>query len=165
MAGREQGGIEHADAELFRGAAWITTPLGETSSAAAAFLEMIAGIGARVLALEPERHDRLCAWLSHLPQLVATALAASLAEEFSDDPQALELAGPALRDMTRTAASPYAMWRDIALTNRGNLQEALLQLEQRLGHLRENLSTRDLAAEFDLANNFRKALTTEDTKD
>ena len=164
MAGREQGGIEHADADLFRGAAWITTPLGETSSAAAAFLGMIAGIGARVLALEPERHDRLCAWLSHLPQMVATALAASLAEEFSDDPHALELAGPALRDMTRTAASPYAMWRDIALTNRGNLQDALLQLEQRLAHLRENLSTRDLAAEFDLANNFRKALTTEDAK-
>jgi prephenate dehydrogenase len=56
------------------------------------------------------------------------------------------------------------MWRDIALTNRGNLQEALLQLEQRLAHLRENLSTRELAAEFDLANNFHKKLTTKDTK-
>jgi prephenate dehydrogenase len=114
--------------------------------------------------MEPERHDRLCAWLSHLPQMLATALAASLGEEFGADPQALELAGPALREMTRTAASPYSMWRDIALTNRGNLQEALLQLEQRLAHVRENLSTRELAAEFDLANAFRKSLTTEDTK-
>lgn len=165
MAGKEQGGIEHADAELFRGAVWITTPLGETASAAAAFLEMVASCGARVLSLEPERHDRLCAWLSHLPQMVSTALAASLAEEFGGDPQALELAGPALRDMTRTAASPYAMWRDIALTNGGNLQEALLQLEQRLAHLRENLSTRELEAEFDLANTFRKSLTTKDTKE
>jgi prephenate dehydrogenase len=96
--------------------------------------------------------------------MLATALAASLGEEFGADPQALELAGPALREMTRTAASPYAMWRDIALTNRSNLQEALLHLEQRLAHLRENLSTRELAAEFDLANTFRKSLTTEDTE-
>jgi prephenate dehydrogenase len=112
--------------------------------------------------MDAERHDRLCAWLSHLPQMLATALAASLQEEFGADPQALELAGPALRDMTRTAASPYAVWRDIALTNRSNLQDALLQLEQRLAHLRENLSTRELAAEFERANNFRNSLTTEE---
>lgn len=164
MAGREQGGIEHADADLFRGAVWITTPLGESSPMTFPFVDLVTAIGARVLSVEPERHDHLCAWLSHLPQMVATVLAASLAEEFTADPGALELAGPALREMTRTAASPYAMWRDIALTNGGNLQEALLQFEQRLAHLRENLSTRDLAAEFDLANTFRKSIT-EDTKD
>lgn len=164
MAGKEQGGIEHADAALFRGAVWVTTPLGEPSPVGASFLELVAAIGARVASMEPERHDRLCAWLSHLPQMMATALAAGLEEEFAADPQVLELAGPALREMTRTAASPYAMWRDIALTNRANLQEALLQLEQRLAHLRENLSTRELAAEFDLANSFRKSLTTEGTE-
>ena len=165
MAGREQGGIENADAGLFRGAVWATTPLAEISTLAAEFLELVASMGARVLSMDVERHDRLCAWLSHLPQMVATTLAAGLAEEFGADPQALELAGPALREMTRTAASPYGMWRDIALTNRNNLQEALLQLEQRLAHLRENLSTRELAAEFDLANSFRKSLTTEDTEE
>jgi prephenate dehydrogenase len=165
MAGKEQGGIERADAALFQGAVWVTTPLGEPSAIAAQFLELVAATGARVLSMEPERHDRLCAWLSHLPQMVVTALAAGLEEEFAADPQALELAGPALREMTRTAASPYAMWRDIALTNRTNLQEALLHLEQRLAHLRENLSTRELEAEFDLANSFRKSLTTEDTKE
>ena len=164
MAGRQQGGIENADAGLFRGAVWATTPLAEISTLAAEFLELVSSTGARVLSMEVERHDRLCAWLSHLPQMVATTLAAALAEEFGADPQALELAGPALREMTRTAASPYGMWRDIALTNRNNLQEALLQLEQRLAHLRENLSTRELAAEFDLANNFHKKLTTKDTK-
>ena len=164
MAGREQGGIERADAALFQGAVWATTPLGEPSATAAEFIELIAATGARVLSMEPERHDRLCAWLSHLPQMMATALAAGLGEEFAADPQALELAGPALREMTRTAASPYTMWRDIALTNRTNLQEALLHLEQRLAHLRENLSTRELAAEFDLANSFRKSLTTGDTE-
>ena len=165
MAGREQGGIENADAGLFRGAVWVTTPLGEPSKLGTEFLELLTATGTRVLSMDAERHDRLCAWLSHLPQMVATALAAGLAEEFRVDPQALEIAGPALREMTRTAASPYSMWRDIALTNRGNLQEALLQLEQRLAHLRENLSTRELAAEFDLANNFRRSLTTEDPEE
>jgi prephenate dehydrogenase len=165
MAGREQGGIENADAGLFRGAVWVTTPLGEPSKLGTEFLELLTATGTRVLSMDAERHDRLCAWLSHLPQMVATALAAGLAEEFRADPQALEIAGPALREMTRTAASPYSMWRDIALTNRGNLQEALLQLEQRLAHLRENLSTRELAAEFDLANDFRRSLTTEDPEE
>ena len=165
MAGKEQGGLEHAEAGLFQDAAWITTPLGEPSAVGADFLALIAAMGARVISMEPERHDRLCAWLSHLPQMLATALAASLAEEFGADPAALQLAGPALRQMTRTAASPYSVWRDIALTNRAHLQEALLHLEQRLAHVRENLATRELAAEFDLANTFRKALTTEDTKD
>jgi prephenate dehydrogenase len=164
MAGKERGGIERADAALFRGAVWVTTPLGEPSPVSTNFLELVAATGARVASMEPERHDRLCAWLSHLPQMLATALAAGLEEEFAADPQALELAGPALREMTRTAASPYAMWRDIALTNRTNLQEALLHLEQRLAHLRENLSTRELAAEFDRANTFRRSLTTEDTE-
>lgn len=164
MAGKEQGGIEHADVNLFQGAVWVTTPLGETSAVAAGFLELVRGIGARVASMEPERHDRLCAWLSHLPQMLATALAASLGEEFSSDAAALQLAGPALREMTRTAASPYSVWRDIALTNRANLQEALLALEQRLAHVRENLATRELAAEFDLANSFHEKLTTKNPK-
>ncbi|HLK33205.1 MAG TPA: prephenate dehydrogenase/arogenate dehydrogenase family protein [Terriglobales bacterium] len=164
MAGKERGGIAQAYPDLFRGAAWIITPLGEISPAGAGFLELVAGTGAHIVSMEPERHDRLCAWFSHLPQMLAIALAASLADEFADDPDALELAGPALREMTRTAASPYALWRDIALTNRGNLQDALLQLEQCLAHLRENLSTRELEGQFDLANRFRKSLTTGDTE-
>ena len=77
MAGKEQGGIERADAGLFTGAVWVTTPLGETTALAANFLELVAATGARVVSMEPERHDRLCAWLSHLPQMVSTALAAS----------------------------------------------------------------------------------------
>lgn len=165
MAGREQGGIENAAASLFRGAVWVTTPLGETSPRSANFLELVAAMGAQIVSMDAERHDRICAWLSHLPQMLATALAASLEEEFAAAPQALQLAGPALREITRIAASPYSVWRDIALTNGANLQAALLQLEQRLAHLRENLSTRELAAEFDLANKFRKQLSAKGMKD
>jgi prephenate dehydrogenase len=58
--------------------------------------------------------------------------------------------------MTRLGASPYSMWRDIALTNTEKIQAALLALEQRLAHLRENLRTPELRDEFEKANRFRR---------
>jgi prephenate dehydrogenase len=61
--------------------------------------------------------------------------------------------------MTRISSSPYSMWRDIALTNKENLRDALLKLEQRLAHIRENLDTRELALEFDRAHHLRRPRT------
>jgi len=66
--------------------------------------------------------------------------------------------------MTRISASPYSMWRDIALTNKKNLAEALLKLEQRLAHIRENLDTRELAVEFERAHHLRKNIHHRDTE-
>jgi prephenate dehydrogenase len=59
--------------------------------------------------------------------------------------------------MTRISASPYSMWRDVALTNRANIAQAMLKLEQRLAHVRENLGTRELAMEFERAHQLRKS--------
>lgn len=158
MAGRERGGIEHADAALFAGATWFLTPLddeGLDRDAAARWAETVAALGARVMSITPERHDQLVAWTSHLPQMAATALAAALAdfaERFAaasaDDLDIHEAGGRALREMTRVAASPYSVWRDIALTNTANIEAALLRLEQELAHVRENLRTRALQQEF-----------------
>ena len=158
MAGKELGGIEHADAELFRGKPWFLTPLAGQEldeGPAAAWTELLGTIGARVMTLTADRHDRMVAFTSHLPQMLSTALASALedfrqrfAEEFGDDLDAGESGGRALREMTRIAASPYAMWRDIALTNTANIADALLQLEQKLAHIRENLRTRGLEEEF-----------------
>jgi prephenate dehydrogenase len=64
--------------------------------------------------------------------------------------------GRALREMTRLGASPYSMWRDIALTNTESVQATLLAFEQRLAHLRENLRTPELRDEFEQANKFRR---------
>jgi prephenate dehydrogenase len=173
MAGKEKGGIDQADPDLFQGAVWLFTPVPgqqipipgsgttDTSTASsdviAEWIEWVIRLGARVLTLDAARHDRLCAWVSHLPQMLSTALAASLQEEFGDDPGLQAIGGRALREMTRIASSPYSMWRDIALTNTGNIQDALLRLEQRLAHLRENLRTRGLEEEFETANEFRKS--------
>ncbi|MDP9266944.1 MAG: prephenate dehydrogenase/arogenate dehydrogenase family protein [Acidobacteriota bacterium] len=165
MAGKEHGGIAHADAELFRDGLWFLTPAQDQdldSGPAADWAALLASIGARATTIAPEAHDRLVAWTSHLPQLLATALASSLADfaeqlaadsgddlmlaDGSSNPS--DVGGRGLRDMTRLAASPYDMWRDIALTNTANIEQALAALEQKLAHIRENLRTRELEEEF-----------------
>ena len=159
MAGKEFGGVEHADAALFRGAVWLFTPLAGQDlrkGAAGKWVDWVGRIGARAVEMDAARHDRLCAWISHLPQMLSTALAASLEDEFGDDAEVHAIGGRALREMTRLATSPYSMWRDIAHTNTANIQEALAALEQRLAHLRESLRTRELEAEFERAKRFKK---------
>jgi prephenate dehydrogenase len=158
MAGKELSGLEQADAGLFQNAVWLITPMAGqdvTAGPIAAFLALVESMGARVMPMNLARHDQLCAWISHLPQMIATALGATLEEEFGDDPELHAIGGRALHEMTRIASSPYSMWRDIALTNTANIHEAILRLEQRLAYIRENLRTRGLAEEFEQAQKFR----------
>jgi prephenate dehydrogenase len=77
-------------------------------------------------------------------------------DEFGEGAPLLPAGGRALQEMTRISASPYSMWRDIAISNRKNLEDALLKIEQRLAHIRENLGTRQLAEEFERAHQLRK---------
>ncbi|MGC2274065.1 MAG: prephenate dehydrogenase, partial [Candidatus Sulfotelmatobacter sp.] len=159
MAGKENSGVDYADADLFQNAVWFLTPLpGQNLNQGilAEFAGWIDQIGARIAMLPAEDHDRLCAWISQVPQMISTALAAALVEEFGEEAPLLPAGGRALREMTRIAASPYSMWRDIAISNRKNLEDALLKVEQRLAHIRENLASRALAEEFELAHGLRK---------
>jgi prephenate dehydrogenase len=159
MAGKEHAGVEFADADLFQGAAWLFTPLPRQnphSGQCGEFLHCVEKMGARVAMLDPAEHDRLCGWISHLPQMISTALAATLVDEFGTDAPLLDIGGRALREMTRVSGSPYSMWRDVAITNKKNIGAALNKLEQRLAHIRENLDTRELAAEFEHAHELRK---------
>lgn len=160
MSGKEVSGAANADAGLFDGAVWLFTPVGETAGAAAAALMeawrlLVAGMGCRVLDLDAERHDELCAWVSHLPQMVSTAMSALLEDRFAGDADLRAIGGRALGEMTRLGASPYSMWRDIAHLNTEAIAESLLALEQRLAHVRENLRTPELREEFEQANRFR----------
>jgi prephenate dehydrogenase len=167
MAGKENSGVEFADATLFDNAVWFLIsdgdPAGELTGKAQELRELVKMISARPLQMDVDRHDRLCAWISHLPQMISTALAATLEEEFGDDPELHSIGGRALREMTRISSSSYSMWRDIAHTNTENIQEALLQLEQRLAYIRENLRTPGLRDEFDLANKFNSPKTEKGT--
>jgi prephenate dehydrogenase len=162
MAGKERGGAALADAELFRGAVWLFTddPAWQRSPHSAALVkgwrEWVAAMGAKTLDLDAARHDELVAWVSHLPQFVATALSALLEEEVGDAPELKDVGGRGLREMTRLGASPYSMWRDIAHTNTAAIEAALQALELRLAHIRENLRTPELRDEFEKANRFRR---------
>jgi prephenate dehydrogenase len=168
MAGKEQGGCIHAEGTLFQGSAWLFTGDSATGVAEAVahplaieWREWVVRIGARPVDLTPERHDQLCAWISHLPQFAATALSAvleqSFREAFADEPELHSIGGRALREMTRLGASPYSMWRDIAHVNAPAVATALLALEQELTHIRENLKTPELRTAFEQANRFRAA--------
>lgn len=162
MAGKERGGAALGDADLYRGAVWLFTdrPDWKRSAQSAGLVEEWRGwvrlVGSRTIDLDATRHDELVAWVSHLPQFVATGLSALLEERVGDAPELKDVGGRALREMTRLGASPFSMWRDIAHTNAEAIEAALLALEQRLAHIRENLRTPELREEFDRANRFRK---------
>lgn len=162
MAGKERGGADLGDASLFRGAVWLFTdfPAWHRSEQAAELArnwrEWVMKMGSRSIDLEPRRHDELVAWVSHLPQMVSTALSALLQDRVGDAPELKDVGGRALREMTRLGASPFSMWRDIALTNTEAIDAALQALEQHVAHIRENLRTPELREEFERANRFRK---------
>jgi len=162
MAGKERGGAALADANLYRGAVWLFTDdaYARRTPRAAELVQVwrgwVAAIGSRVIDLDPVRHDELVAWVSHLPQFVATAMSALLEEEVGNAPELKDVGGRALREMTRLGASPYTMWRDIAHTNTEAVERVLQAMEQRLTYLRENLRTPALRGEFDQANRFRR---------
>ena len=145
MAGKESRGVEHADADLFRGRPYVLTarePQLET---------WIERFGARLAILDPVEHDRLVAFVSHLPQLLSTTLAAVLAGKEN-------VAGPAAADLTRLALSPYDIWRDIFATNAESIDAALAAFIARLEGVRTQLRSSDLEALFSQASTSARAL-------
>ena len=160
MAGKESGGAARAEGTLFHGAMWLFTPIAEIGERERVWQGWVDRFGCRTMDLDPARHDKICAWVSHLPQMVSTAMAAMFADEFAKAPELADdfaaIGGRALREMTRLGASPYSMWRDVAFTNTAPLAATLFALEQRLAHLRENLKTPELRDEFAKANEFRQ---------
>jgi len=149
MAGKEARGVEAADAELFRGRPWVlTSPESELE-------EWIAKLGARLVILPAAEHDRLVGMVSHLPQLLSTALASTFAHE----PDIARIAGPAAIDLTRLALSPYDIWRDILATNTAEIDAALASFIARLTEIRANLTNNPaMAREFEQASAAARAL-------
>jgi prephenate dehydrogenase len=154
MAGKEVSGAAHADAQLFAQAVWLFTEFAQ-HPLASEWRAWVERFGCRTMDIQAARHDEICAWVSHLPQFLSTALSAMLEDRFGDAPDLRAIGGRALREMTRLGASPYSMWRDIAHANEAAIATALLTMEQQLTHIRENLKTPELRDEFDRANRFR----------
>jgi len=136
-----------AEAGLFRGRSWVLTPDEPAeleTPAAREFCGWLRKIGARIVVLDADEHDRVVSFTSHLPQLVSTALAVAVSERAD-----VSVAGSGLMDMTRLALSSYDLWRDILATNSEHIERALAIYIQELEPVRENLRTRQLQKELE----------------
>lgn len=134
LAGAETAGVENARADLFEGARWYLTPTEDSSGLLYDRLQrLLTGLGARPQAIEPATHDRLLATISHMPHVLADALAAEAARELTEDSERLPEVGPSFRDMTRVAGSNPAIWTDIFASNREAVADSVEAVAERLG--------------------------------
>ena len=158
LGGAARGGIEHARADMFTGRPWLFTP-GRTHDAAImdklnAFAE---GLGAVPQTLTAETHDRLLAYISHLPQLTVSALMHVVGEAAGGE--GVSLSGRGLHDTTRLASSPADIWKEVCATNADEIGQALDALLAVLQRLRGDLQTGDAIGEvFESANRWRETL-------
>lgn len=155
MAGREVGGAANARADLFEGRSWIYCPtFADGAQVEADVLEaglwLINSLGARPISMSASRHDSAVALVSHLPQIVASLLAAQLNRAKSED---LDLAGAGLRDTTRIAASDPELWKEIIASNAQEILPLLINLQNDLGSLINSLDDPDKVGSFIAAGN------------
>ena len=167
MFGRERSGVAHASADLIPGCRWVLTPGERATTLLSAgrgrrevpplerLWELVAALGAQPVLMSPAEHDRRVAGVSHLPQLVATALAAAARDLDEAQPGTLDLAAGGFRDATRIADSPSGLWHEIWANNRPALREALAAFSGALAELEAAVDAGDagaLAAVFERAH-------------
>ena len=158
IGGGERGGFGFARPDLFKGRPWIFTP---SAAPPAGVLDrlfrLVEGLGAMPVVIDADRHDRLMAFLSHLPQLTASALMHVAGRGAAAE--GLRLAGRGLIDTTRLASSPASVWRDICAANADAIGEALDQMIAALTRLRAGLAEGDtIDALFEDAARWRAEL-------
>jgi prephenate dehydrogenase len=158
IGGAEHGGFGFARPDLFRGKPWIFTPDASTPADVLNRLSgFVRGLGARPTTMDAAEHDRLMAFVSHLPQLTASALMQVVGQAATSD--GLRLAGRGLTDTTRLASSPVSSWRDVCATNADALRDALDALIASLSRLRADLEGGAAVQEmFDEAAHWRAEL-------
>ena len=159
LGGAAASGLEHARADLFKGRPWLFTPTGDAGGRPLEqLLAFVGALGAEPRVLDAGAHDRLLAFLSHLPQLTASALMQAVGE--SVGAEGLALAGRGLVDTTRLASSSAEIWKDIAATNADEIGPALDSLIALLSEMRADLARGDRLAEiFERAGRWRERLT------
>jgi prephenate dehydrogenase len=141
LCGKETLSLANAEADLYREAPFVLTPLERTSSRAwAAAHQIVGAVGARAVILKAEEHDRILAATSHLPFLLSSALALTVPVEFSS------FAGPGFKSTSRLAGTPSSMMLGVLRSNRDNVLNALHQLQAELTKLEEALSLGDFPA-------------------
>ncbi|MHB8319278.1 MAG: prephenate dehydrogenase/arogenate dehydrogenase family protein [Acidimicrobiales bacterium] len=164
MAGSEQAGASGADAELFVGAIWVLTPTPETDlNSFSALSAVITSLGADVVTLPPEEHDRLVALVSHVPHLVAATLMNAAVDESNENPALLRLAAGGFRDMTRIAGGGPEIWPGLCIANAKEIVSVIDRIVGDLVTIRNQVdagSGEALLSLLDQASRARRALPT-----
>ncbi|OQX85773.1 hypothetical protein B6D60_07330 [candidate division KSB1 bacterium 4484_87] len=159
MAGAEKSGIEAADPFLFENCFYILTPEENTPQTKVNQLAGILGeIGAKVLVLDAETHDRIAAGVSHLPQMLAVSLVNFINRCNEKQPHYLQLAAGGFRDMTRIASSPFDMWEDICRTNEREIVSFLDEFIKYLTDFRDRFQVNSLKKQFEDAARIRLSI-------
>jgi prephenate dehydrogenase len=160
MAGSEKAGVTAADPFLFQNAIYILVPgAGVPAARYGAFIALLQGIGAKVLELSVEVHDQVVAAISHLPQMIATALVRMAGELNRENGYFLALAAGGFRDLTRVASSRYSpVWEDICRTNADQIDAMIERYSAVLNEVRGRLASADLSDDFAFANRIRDSL-------
>lgn len=156
MAGREIGGAGAARADLFQGRSWIVTPSADLAAESRALVEeLIVKLGATSIELSAKDHDRAVAKISHMPQIAASLLAKQL---LGTPTEWMELAGQGLRDTTRIAGSDESLWKEIIYSNREELRDLLINLQNDLLSMIDSLDEPSKIAALIAAGRSGKAL-------
>lgn len=159
MAGSEHRGISAADPFLFQNAIYVLTPAeGVPEPALDALDGLVSRLGARTVRMDPETHDQVAAAVSHLPQMMATALVGMVGRLNEADGHHLRMAAGGFRDLTRIASSPYGMWRDICRTNAGPIREMIDRFIETLQGIRDVVDAEALEEQFAFANRVRDSI-------
>jgi prephenate dehydrogenase len=158
IAGKEQRGPDAADADLFRNRPYVLTPTNDSARTLQEeqFRSALISIGCVVMEMSPETHDHTVAFTSHLPQLLSTALAATLKRD--GDASLTQVFGTGLLDMTRLALSSPELWNSILSTNKTQVAQAVDSLVKVLLELKANLGEREMANTFDQAAGFASSI-------
>ena len=152
MAGKEERGAGAADPNLFHARTYVLTPSAPESQATREFRSWLQKLGANLIDMDPDEHDFVVAYTSHLPQLLSTALAATL--ERQTDVRISVVFGSGLLGMTRLALSPLDIWRSIFATNKEPVAHAVQDFIHTLMELKANLETGDPVSFFQAAGKF-----------
>lgn len=169
MCGKETAGFQAAEASLYRDKLFVLTPTARSNGTSlAAATELVQAVGARVLVMDAERHDRIVAAMSHLPFVVAANLMGAMEEWAQGDDEAWQLAASGFRDTSRLAASEVEMMLDILLTNGENIADLMRLYSRHFARLADLVYDEDengLRAVLEEAALKRRALTHQYEKD
>lgn len=145
MAGKAASGLAAAEADLFDGVPWAIVPREGTPGEVVDRLgELVRSLRARPVLIDPDAHDRAAAVVSHLPQLLSLLLC----QQASGVPRALDLPGPAFRNLARLAGSSFPVWKDVIDSNQDFLRQAMEELARRLREAASDLTPEAMSLRF-----------------